>query len=45
MQPNALLVLAKIYYSKSGCYKPTPLKRNLALDIQKHWEIARGNLL
>jgi hypothetical protein len=28
-----------------GCYKPTPLKRNLALEIRTRSEITQGNLL
>jgi hypothetical protein len=28
-----------------GCYKPTPLKRNLALEIQTRSETTLGNLL
>jgi hypothetical protein len=37
--------MAKLYYAKSGCYKTTSLKRNLAPKIRMHWERALGNLL
>jgi hypothetical protein len=37
--------VAKFYYAKSGCYKPTPLKRNLTPETRMCWERALGNLL
>jgi hypothetical protein len=45
MQPNALLTWQNFIITKNGCYKPTPLKRNLTLEIQKRWEKALGNQL
>jgi hypothetical protein len=45
MQPNALLIWQNFIIVKSGCYKPTPLKSNLALKIQEGLENNSGNLL
>jgi hypothetical protein len=45
MQPNALLTWQNFIIAKSGCYKPTLLKRNLTPKIRKHWGKALGNLL
>jgi hypothetical protein len=46
MQPNALLAWQNFIMQKVGVTNlPPPPKRNLALEIQKHWEKALGNLL
>jgi hypothetical protein len=45
MQPNANLVSQNFIFAKSGCYKPTTLRRNLALEIQMRSEITKGDLL
>ena len=39
MQPNALLIRQNFIVIKSGCYKPTPLKKSHPQDLGSAWEL------